>query len=70
MKNKTTSTPDSFIVQVPAGHVKRSLFGKPKVEKLVDEWAAKGYRLQSMTPVYAFWFPDRVTGYALNFHKA
>lgn len=66
---KNTTTPDSFVIQIPPGYTKGSLFSKPKLEKIVDEWAKKGYRLHSMTPVFAYWFPDRVNGYALNFHK-
>jgi len=66
---KAKAAPDSFVIQIPAKFTKGSLFGKPKLEKIVAEWAAKGYRLHSMTPVFAYWFPDRVNGYALNFHK-
>jgi hypothetical protein len=72
MKKNKNVTPDSFVIQIPARYTKGSLFSKPKLEKIVAEWAKKGYRLHSMTPVTASNFfinSSLVTHYALNFHK-
>jgi len=68
-KKKKAQSPDGFVVQIPARYTKGAFpFGGRKVEKIVAEWAKKGYRLHSMTPISGIF--GNVTHYALNFHKA
>jgi hypothetical protein len=70
-KKKKSQGPDSFVIQIPHHYTKAALFSGRKVEKIVAQWAKKGYRLHSMTPITSGnpFLGNRVTHYALNFHK-